>query len=128
MSVPDLKEYYKQLWEVGDGSVSSSLVCGHHTDMVFVGRTPDINEDCQWGSIKLHKAVVMQVCPLLWTMMANIPEFEAKIVFPDFPLEVIKASVDLIYHGECKLSTKCDVFAIMSLSHTLGIRNDDSSR
>ena len=45
LSVPDLKEYYKQLWEVGDGSVTSSLVCGHHTDMVFVGRTPDINEE-----------------------------------------------------------------------------------
>ena len=93
LSVPDLKEYYKQLWEVGDGSVSSSLVGGHHTDMEFFGRTPDINEDSQWGSIKLHKAVVMQVCPLLWTMMANVPNFEAKIVFPDFPLEVIKALV-----------------------------------
>jgi len=89
--------------------------------MEFIGRTLDINEDCQWGSIKLHKAVVMQVCPLLWTMMANVPEFEAKVVFPDFPLEVIKAFVDLIYHGECKLSAKCDVYAIMSLSHTLGL-------
>ena len=120
LSVPDFEEYYKQVWFGGNGSVSTSLALGHFTDMEFFGRTQE-DDTFELGSIMLHKAVVMQICPFLWSMMLNVPEFEAKIVFPDISLEVIKAFVDLIYHGECKLSSKCDVNAIMNFSHTLGL-------
>jgi len=121
LSVPDLKDYYKQVWYGGHGSVSTSLALGQFTDMEFYGRTQEDDDKLKLGSIKLHKAVVMHICPFLWTMMLNVPEFEAKLVFPDISLEVIKAFVDLIYHGECKLSSKCDVHAIMNFSHILGL-------
>ena len=121
LCVPDLIDYYKQVWNVCSRSVSSSLTRGYFTDMEFFGKIQENDEKFQLGSIKLHKAVVMPICPFLSTMMLNVPEFEAKLVFPDFSLEVINAFVDLIYFGECKLSAKYDVYAILNFSHTLGL-------
>ena len=115
LSVADRAAYYTSIWS---GEHSSSFSCsqarGWLTDLELVG-----TEGNKWSSVKVHKLVVLPVFPSLKGFLHE--NRDAKIVFPDVPIEVIKTLIQLIYTGECQLSPVADVVAILSLANTLGL-------
>jgi len=114
VSVPDLQTYYTELWSGGQASFSSSQTRGWLTDLELVGET-----EIGWGSIMVHKAVVLTLCPSLAYVLYEVEE--SKVIFTDVPLEVIKSVVELIYTGECSLPAMANVKAILDLAKSLGL-------
>ena len=99
--VEDQSSYFTSVWS-GDqeASFSSSQAKGWLTDMEMVGDT-----DTGQGSVMVHRAVILPLCPYL-AMMSQV---SSKIIFTDVPLEVIKSVVQLLYKGACTLPTVSDV-------------------
>jgi len=108
VSVRDQSSYFTSLL----ASFSSSQAQGWLTDLELVGST-----GTGWGSVLVHKALILPLCPYL-TMM---PVEDPKIIFTCVPLEVIRSTVKLIYTGACTLSPVSDVKTILDLLSTMGL-------
>ena len=119
LSVPDLQTYYNSLWSDGDqASFSSSQARGWLTDLELVGR-----EEVGWGSVKVHKAVILPLCPYLSKLSKVIEGIEdPQIIFSDVPVEVIKSVVQLLYTGQCTLSPVANVKGILDFMSSLGLK------
>ena len=111
--VQDQSSYFTSLW-AGDqeASFSSSQAKGWLTDLELVGNT-----GTGWGSVMVHRSVILPLCPYLAMMSLEDP----KIIFTGVPLEVIKSVVQLIYTGECTLTPVCDVKSILDLMVCMGL-------
>ena len=114
VSVPDLQTYYTELWSGSQASFSSSQARGWLTDLELVGNT-----EMGWGSIMVHKAVILTLCPYLAYLLREVDD--SKVIFTDVSLEVVKSVVQLIYTGECSLKVMADVEGIMDLARSLGL-------
>jgi len=108
VSVRDQSSYFTSLY----ASFSSSQAQEWLTDLELVGTT-----GTGWGSVLVHKALILPLCPYL-TMM---PVEDPKIIFTCVPLEVIRSTVKLIYTGACTLSPVSDVKAILDLLSAMGL-------
>ena len=117
LSVADREKYYTSLWS-GDhsSSFSSSQARGWLTDLDLVGKDGQGR-----ASVKVHKAVILPLSPVLSVLLHDDVQ-EGTVIFPEVPVEVVTALVQLIYKGECSLSPVADVVAIMNLARDLGFR------
>ena len=76
-----------------------------------------------WGSVMVHKAVILALFPNLarLTQMEDGRLDDTKIIFTEYPLDVIKSFVQLIYTGSCFLSPVANMKSILELIGSLGI-------
>eukprot|EP00092_Neocalanus_flemingeri_P107488 GFUD01137956.1.p1 GENE.GFUD01137956.1~~GFUD01137956.1.p1 ORF type:complete len:488 (-),score=149.42 GFUD01137956.1:84-1547(-) len=122
LSVPDLQSYYTALWSADQASFSSSQARGWLTDLEMVGRECEGDTETGWGSVMVHRAVVLPLLPHLAVLsQASGGMDDSKVVFDDVPLEVIKAVVQLLYTGQCNLSPVSDVKSIWDMMNSLGL-------
>eukprot|EP00092_Neocalanus_flemingeri_P016256 GFUD01017601.1.p1 GENE.GFUD01017601.1~~GFUD01017601.1.p1 ORF type:complete len:468 (+),score=126.17 GFUD01017601.1:162-1565(+) len=122
LSVPNLQSYYTALWSDDQASFSSSQARGWLTDLEMVGREWIGDTEIGWGSVLVHRAVVLPLLPHLAMLSQTTGEREdSKVVFTDVPLEVIKSVVQLIYTGQCNLSPVSTVMRILDMMKSLGL-------
>jgi len=122
ISIPDLQTYYTALWSGDETSFSSIQARGWLTDLEMVGRECVGDTEIGWGSVMVHRAVILPLCPNLARLSLTTDGREdPKIIFSDVPLEVIKSFVQLIYTGSCTLSPVADVTSIWELMRSLGL-------
>eukprot|EP00092_Neocalanus_flemingeri_P038120 GFUD01041490.1.p1 GENE.GFUD01041490.1~~GFUD01041490.1.p1 ORF type:complete len:465 (-),score=127.59 GFUD01041490.1:84-1478(-) len=122
LSVPDLQSYYTALWSDDQASFSSSQARGWLTDLEMVGRECEGDTETGWGSVMVHRAVVLPLLPHLAVLsQASGGMDDSKVVFADVPLGVIKAVVQLLYTGQCNLSPVSDVKSIWDMMNSLGL-------
>eukprot|EP00092_Neocalanus_flemingeri_P025090 GFUD01027206.1.p1 GENE.GFUD01027206.1~~GFUD01027206.1.p1 ORF type:complete len:482 (-),score=128.17 GFUD01027206.1:32-1477(-) len=122
LSVPNLQSYYTALWSDDQASFSSSQARGWLTDLEMVGREWIGDTEIGWGSVLVHRAVVLPLLPHLAMLSQATGEREdSKVVFTDVPLEVIKSVVQLIYTGQCNLSPVSTVMRILDMMKSLGL-------
>eukprot|EP00092_Neocalanus_flemingeri_P093847 GFUD01119315.1.p1 GENE.GFUD01119315.1~~GFUD01119315.1.p1 ORF type:complete len:494 (+),score=143.31 GFUD01119315.1:154-1635(+) len=124
LSVPDLQSYYTALWSGEQTSFSSSQARGWLTDLEMVGRECVGDTETGWGSVMVHRAVVLPLLPHLAVLSqasGGMGDSDSKVVFAEVPLEVIKAVVQLLYTGQCTLSPVSDVKSIWDMMNSLGL-------
>eukprot|EP00092_Neocalanus_flemingeri_P021989 GFUD01023847.1.p1 GENE.GFUD01023847.1~~GFUD01023847.1.p1 ORF type:complete len:501 (+),score=134.00 GFUD01023847.1:149-1651(+) len=124
LSVPDLQSYYTALWSGDQTSFSSSQARGWLTDLEMVGRECVGDTETGWGSVMVHRAVVLPLLPHLAVLSqasGGMGDSDSKVVFAEVPLEVIKAVVQLLYTGQCTLSPVSDVKSIWDMMNSLGL-------
>ena len=72
--------YYTELWSGGQASFSSSQTRGWLTDLELVGET-----EIGWGSIMVHKAVVLTLCPSLAYVLHEVED--SKVIFTNITVQ-----------------------------------------
>jgi len=118
LSVRDRDTYYSSLWSGSHASsFSSSQARGWLTDMELVGKD---GQTSAWTSVKVHKAVICPVFPVLHNFLREMSEPEPCIIIPEVPLKVLSSLVQLVYTGECQLSPETDLPSILNLANDLG--------
>ena len=118
LCVPDIGNYYSGIWFRGDDSIVENQNNKLHTDVDMMGEDADNNGN--YGSISVHKAIVLPYSPFLASLIAG--NTDVKIILDGVSLEVISSLVQLLYKGECLLSPTCDVKSLFDLSFALGLR------
>jgi len=84
--------------------------------MQMVGR-----EGEAWGSVKVHRAVIMPLCSLIGSLEKDVTEEDPRIILPQFPLELIQGFANLIYTGSTPTTAVVTFRNILELMYSLGL-------
>merc|ERR1719219_2598530 len=102
---PDKLQHFQEMM----GSHYHCLsVTGAHTDMVLV--CPQERE-----SIRVHKALLLPLCPLLVSAALAVAPEEPTIILPDVSMEVVSAFLRILYQGHCVLSSSSPASEVAAL-------------
>ena len=112
VTCPDRLSYFSSQWSAH----AASQCVGRLTDMQLVGR-----EGEAWGSVQVHRAVIMPLCPLIGILEKDVTEEDPKIILPQFPLELLQGFTNLIYTGSTPTTAVVTFNNILELMYSLGL-------
>jgi len=112
VTCPDRLNYFSSQWSAH----RASQCVGRLTDMQMVGR-----EGEAWGSVKVHRAVIMPLCSLIGSLEKDVTEEDPRIILPQFPLELIQGFANLIYTGSTPTTAVVTFRNILELMYSLGL-------
>jgi len=84
--------------------------------MQLVGRVGEA-----WGSVQVHRAVIMPLCPLIRIMEKDVTKEDPIIILPQFPFELLQALTSLIYAGSTPITAVVTLQNILELMSSLGL-------
>jgi len=108
ITCPDLVRYFSSQWS--DHSACQAM--GLMTDMKLVGM--------EGGSVEVHRAVILPMCPLLTVMEKDVTKENPTVVL-EYPMELISAFVNIIYKGSAPTSTVVTILSLLELMASLGL-------
>jgi len=107
--------YFSEQWKNHLRSKDMDLM----TDVTFVGLGSDRDG---FKSVKVHKAVILTLCPVLNTtaLEANLVE-DPVYLFPEDSVDIIKAFVQFIYEGYFILKDPSGIKSVLSFMERVGL-------
>ena len=73
------------------------------------------------GSVEVHRAVILPLCPLLGIMERDVTKEDPTVILPDHPIELLRAFVKLIYKGSTSMSDVVNIRSLLELMNSLGL-------
>ena len=108
LSCSDQDRYFSSHWS----NHLASQAMGWLTDMRMVARE---------GSVEVHRAVILLLCPLLGIMERDVTKEDPTVILPDHPIELLRAFVKLIYKGSTSVSDVVNIRSLLELMNSLGL-------